>query len=281
MGGGGLLVVGSVPNVFSAVRILSSVLRFVGAGTCEPRWSDWSRQPISKVPSYLLVCEAHPTIQRPPIRCGVDGIASDAEGAASSGPSERVDYERGFAETESPLHTRFVPVSSRAELRSLIWRSSPVAIVLDPSCAGLSTEWCTELHEALSDLAQRDLVVLYASVDGASLRGSAALARHVPFRLLIRGEDDGRLREMIVRMLRRDRMSRFGDSVDLSLLQTLPEPLARAWMLALRDPNAYTVKRIALTAGLSRRWIEKPHRRVGLPHPGAVLGAARRRSLQT
>lgn len=114
MGGRGLLVVGSFPNVFSAVRILSSVLRFVGAGTSQPRWSDWSRQPISKVPSSLLVCEAHPIIQRPPILCGVDGIASGAGGAASSGPSGRVDYERGFAETESPLHTRFVPVSDLA-----------------------------------------------------------------------------------------------------------------------------------------------------------------------
>lgn len=56
----------------------------------------------------------------------------------------------------------------------------------------------------------------------------------------------------------------------------LPPRWVWVWSQAMSAPHSWTVKRISVECGVSRRTLEREHQRCGLPTPAVMLGHSRR-----
>ncbi|ODT02489.1 MAG: hypothetical protein ABS52_13795 [Gemmatimonadetes bacterium SCN 70-22] len=151
-------------------------------------------------------------------------------------------------------------------------RARPCVIVLDPAHVAADPRIATRLRVLTETSVAPVEVVLFGHPTASSMRGVALLARLIECEIAVRGVDDEKIPGLIRDIVSGPRCVGWCVMSAALDLTGLPAHVRNAWSWAASDPGRANVKSIAFRAGVTRRSLERSHRKAGLPPPAQLLG---------
>lgn len=172
---------------------------------------------------------------------------------------------------EDPLEVELVVDVAEVLQRLGSRRGDALILVIDPSWAAAAPDAARRLCLALA-LESRPLrVVLWGEPTPTAMHGVALCSRWISCHLVVRGVDDEQLRGLVHEELGTKEAARDHDVAASVLLERMPDWLRDAWGKAMRHSHQASVKGVAARLGLTRRSLERWHRKLGVPTPGHLV----------
>ncbi len=193
------------------------------------------------------------------------GQLADKEGLAAL--TQASGRERGG----DPVELDLVGDVGAALTRLASFGDAARVVVIDPSWAVAAPDEARRLCLTLAFETRSVRIVLWGEPTPAAMHGVALCARWVSCELVVRGVEDGRLTEVVGGAGQWRGIECGGEQQVLLRLKRLHGSLRDAWDWAARNPELATVKGVVLRACVSRRTLERAHRRHALPTPARML----------